>query len=70
MSRPFTGSWSFNNMCQYIDGEAWSVDKNLKTVWVGTEKMVKEFFDTGELPDNLSPDHKRFLLNIRSIPPM
>ncbi len=57
-------------MCQYIDGEAWSVDKNLKTVWVGTEKMVKEFFDTGELPNNLSPDHKRFLLNIRSIPPM
>ncbi len=63
-------NWSFNSMVQFLDSEAWSIDKNLRTIWVGKEKMVREFFDTGELPSNLSNKHRRFLLNIRGISPM
>lgn len=62
-------NWSFNGLVQYLDGEAWSVSKSLRTIWVGKEKMIRNFFETGDLPD-LSPEHKRFLLNIRGISPM
>jgi hypothetical protein len=69
MSKPSVGDWSANNMVNYMEGWAWSVDKYGNTVCIGREKMIKKFFETGKLPDNLTPEHRRLLFNIKAVPP-
>ena len=35
-------TWSKDGQFCFIDGQAWGVNKKLKTVWVGTEKDIKK----------------------------
>ncbi len=35
-------TWSECGQFCFIDGQAWGVNKNLRTVWVGTERDIKK----------------------------
>ena len=32
--------WSIDGQCYYLDGSAWGVSKNLRTVYMGKEEEV------------------------------